>query len=104
MQVCDEASATFSNLSQRGNVVITAPDFEVLERFVVFMYDRSSDRMKVNEARMDLITKKQRAYELIPTQGALKEHVKRATLQAGHIWGQSLVPEPDIPCPSSRDG
>ena len=101
-EVCEEASVAFSNLTQEGNVEIRASDLEVIERFVVVMYcDRSSDRMKANEARMDLFTKKQRAYELIPpTQGALKEHAKRAAFQAGHIWGQSLICEPNIPCPS----
>ena len=72
-----------------------------MEQFVVLMYDRSSDRMKVNEARMELFTKKQRAYELFPpTQGALKRHVKCAAFQAGHIRVQFLVCEPDIQCPS----
>lgn len=73
---------------------------QVLERFVVLMYDRSSASMTVNEARLDLFAKKQMSYELIPpTKGALKEHVKRAAFQAGLIWGQSIVHQPEIPCP-----
>lgn len=65
------------------------------------MYDRSSVAITVDETRLDLFARKQRSYELIPpTQGALKEHAKRAAFQAGHIWGQSVVRDPELPCPS----
>ncbi len=35
-----------------------------------------------------------------PTKAALQQHVKRATYQAGHIWGQALIPNPTLPSPS----
>ena len=34
-----------------------------------------------------------------PSQAALLEHSKRAAFQAGHIWGQTLVSEPEVPTP-----
>jgi len=34
-----------------------------------------------------------------PTLHALEEHVKVALFQAGHIWGQSLIGEPNVPSP-----
>ena len=34
-----------------------------------------------------------------PTRAALVEHAKRATYQAGHCWGQALVPSPVLPSP-----
>lgn len=40
-------------------------------------------------------------YELIPpTQGALTEHAKRDAYQAGSIWGQAVVRQPELQCPS----
>ena len=31
-----------------------------------------------------------------PTQGTLIQHTKRATYQTGYIWGQSLIPVPEV--------
>ena len=63
----------------------------IIEAFVVIMYDRSSSTNDVNEARLDLFARKQKPYNAIPpSKAALTEHVKRAVLQAGHTWGQSL--------------
>ncbi len=71
-----------------------------LERFVVLLYDRTSDLLQVNDARKQLFTQKSRSLENIPpTYAALKEHVKRASYQA-YCWNQALVPNPDIPSPS----
>lgn len=48
----------------------------LLERFVVLMYDRTSDVMEVNEANKNNFL---RTMESIPpTQAALKQHIKRA--------------------------
>ena len=70
------------------------------------IFTRSSDLAKlssctgVSEARLDLFAHKQRAYDSIPpTSGALKEHVKRPAFQAGHIWNQSTVCNPQLPSP-----
>lgn len=80
---------------------IEASDLQVLERFVVLMYDRSSRTSSVDEARLDLFAKKQKPFDLLPpTQSSLKEHAKRAAYQAGHIWGQSVIREPETECPS----
>ena len=72
-----------------------------LERFVVLFYDRTSTLNTVNDARMFLFTKKGRSLEgLPPTSAALMQHIRRTAFQGGHVWGQSLVPVPTIPCPS----
>lgn len=76
-------------------------DILKLERFVVLLYDRSSELSSVNEARLDLFARKQRAYDSIPpSRGALVEHVKRAAYQAGHVWHQALVNQPQLPSSS----
>ena len=59
-----------------------------LERFVVLLYDRTSDLLQVNDARKQLFTQKSRSLENIPlTYSALKEHVKRASIK--HTAGTS---------------
>lgn len=98
--VFNEASATFAKLSQCPSE-IEESDLQVLEKYVVLMYDRSSTTASVDEARLDLFARKQRSYDLIPpTQSALKEHAKRAAYQAGHIWGQCVIRQPEPQCPS----
>ena len=67
---------------------------DTLEQFVVIMYNRSTTTCKVDEAHFDLFVRKQKAYyAILPTQAALKEHVKQAVFQAGNILGQSTVTE-----------
>ena len=39
--------------------------------------------------------------QIPPTRAALEQHVKRATYQGGHIWGQSLLATPALPLPTS---
>ena len=98
--VFDDASATFAKLSQSPSE-IEQSDLQVLEKYVVLMYDRSSATSSVDEARLDLFARKQRSYDMIPpTQSVLKEHAKRAAYQAGHIWGQCVIRQPELQCPS----
>ena len=61
---------------------------EHLERFVVLLYDRTSSKTSVNDARKQLFALKGRARDAIPpsrsTRVALVEHTKRAAYQADH--------------------
>ena len=50
-----------------------------IERFVILLYDKTSDIVSVNNARRVMFTKKKGAFEkVLPTQDALIEHTKRA--------------------------
>ena len=70
--------------------------FSLIERFVVLMYESTSNMYKVNQARKELFTKKSRSLENIPpTQAALKQHVLRAQLQA-MIWINACVKAPPL--------
>ena len=72
----------------------------VLERFVVLMYDRTSQCQRVNDVRKVLFAQKGRTLENIPpTADALLQHAKRVAYQAGHCWGQCLVSVPELPSP-----
>ena len=65
---------------------------ELLQRIVILMYDRTSNKTNVNDARKALFSNKGKTLDLIPpTLTALYEHTKQAALQAGHYWGQYLA-------------
>ncbi|XP_048003917.1 uncharacterized protein LOC125240114 [Leguminivora glycinivorella] len=73
----------------------------ILEKFTIAMYDKSGSCTDVNSCRKELFTKKDRSIEnLPPTQDSLKQHILRAVYQGGHVWGQLLVPQQNLPCPS----
>jgi len=98
-QTFPEVTKAFKELMNlEGGVNPTS--MSVVERFVVLMYDRTSDKTDVNEARKQLFTQKSRALENIPpTKAALEQHIKRAMYQA-NIWNNALVSEPELPSPS----
>lgn len=92
--------ATLLILSSSPEVVDNAC-LAVIERFVVLLYDRTSNLTKVNEARQELFSKKSRTLEkLPPTQEALLQHTNRSVYQGKHIWAQTLVTQPVLPSPS----
>ena len=71
-----------------------------LERFVILMYDKTSSEDRINLCRKDLFIRKSRQIENIPpTRSALLQHSKRAALQAGHVWFQSVIRTPELPDP-----
>ncbi|KAK6173286.1 hypothetical protein SNE40_016766 [Patella caerulea] len=73
---------------------------ETMGRFVVLMYDRTSELQGVDAAGRHLFSKKSREIENIPpTSAALLKHTKRAAFQASHIWDQCLVTKPFVPSP-----
>ena len=95
-----DASDIFVQLSETPSA-ITDEALEVLEKFVIVLYDRTSADVRVNDSRRHLFTNKGRAIENIPpTQAALLEHSRRAAYQAGHCWAQCLIPNPMLPDPS----
>ena len=71
-----------------------------LERFVVLMYDKTSECLEVNETRKQLFIQKSKTRETIPsTKAALEQHIKSASYQA-RCWSQALVQNPQLPSPS----
>ena len=51
---------------------------ELSERFMVLMYNRTSEATEVNDARRQLFTQNSPTLENIaPTQAALKQHINR---------------------------
>ena len=56
-------SANNININNQYPPVLTDCDLEILEKFVVLLYDRSSTALSVVEARLDMFARKQRQYE-----------------------------------------
>ena len=101
LEICEAVTPAFHTLSYVPTQQIVEDIMPQIERFVVLLYDKTSECSTVNEARKDLFTRKGRSIESIPpTSAALLQHVKRSAYQAGHQWGQSLLPSPSRPCPS----
>ena len=99
--VCPEVTHVFKKLSSYPAVIEDA-DLNLLERFVINMYDKNSTADKVDEVRLDLFARKQRSYDAIPpTSASLVQHVKRSVFQAACIWGQATVCKMQIESPAN---
>ena len=62
--------------------------------------DISEDIMhtiEIDKTRNKLFAKKNNVHLIPPTKAALEEHVKRAAYQEGRVWGQTLLPAPELP-------
>ena len=89
-------ATVFSRLADAPSQV--SPDgLNAIERYVVLFYQRTSALSHVNEARKQLFAQNRNMDNITPTLYALEQHVKRVVYQAGHIWGQSLIGEPEVP-------
>lgn len=98
----EEVTPAFVELSQSPEQESVEKHLPVIEQFVVLMYDKSTKCRNVNAARRELFTKRGRTIDAIPpTHAALKQHVKRAVFQAGHVWGNSLKKIQELPCRSN---
>ncbi len=95
-----EMTGTFHLLMKQSKHSDVEDAMRTLERFVVLLYDKTSSRSHVNEARLDLFTQKGReVLHIPPFFGALIEHVRRAAYQAGYCWSQSLQPMANLSQP-----
>ena len=72
-----------------------------IERFVILLYDRTSTCTDINKAQQKIFAKRNNIKRIPPTRAALEQHVKRATYQGGHVWGQSLQTTPVLPSPTN---
>ena len=74
--VYPEASPVFTKLSMHPPAN-DDEDQNVLEKFIITMYDRSSQATDIDAARLDMFARKQRSYDTIsPTRAALVQHSK----------------------------
>jgi hypothetical protein len=98
--VFPEATNALLCLSLTGTE-IDQPSVHVLERFVIIMYDRTSECTVLDTARKELFTKKCKLLEsLPPTSSAFLQHVKRSVYQAALCWCHCLERAPQQHDPS----
>ena len=74
---------------------------QLIERFTILFYDRTSGLKDINEARRELFTKSAAMKSLDhipPTKAALIQHIRRSILQT-HVWTHSLLASPALPDP-----
>lgn len=70
-----------------------ANNMEEIQRFVVLMYDKASECVTVNSARMDLFARKGRAIDNIPpTEAALLQQTKPVCYMTSQVWDRCLEP------------
>jgi len=90
-------------LSLKGDFIpltVLSPTFQCLEILAISFYDKNSEDVHVNAARVTLSSQKKFDFELLPpTQSALLEHVNRAFYQS-RVWLQSLLSIQTLPSPS----
>ena len=93
-----EASDVFARLRQYHRVAtVNDNEVDILDKCVVMMY-KSSTATGVNNA---MLARKQRPYQAIPlTRSALLQRVKRVAYQAGSIWSQSTLRQPETRSPA----
>lgn len=61
----------------------TSSLFDEIERFVILIYDKARSKARVNEASQEMFCRQNKALEnLLPTQDALVQHIKRSTFEA----------------------
>ncbi len=98
-KVFPEATQAFEEL-QQVNTNISESAMATVERFVVLLYDRTSNILNVNDSRKHLFIQKARSLEnLPPTQEALKQHTRRAIYQE-YCWNRALLAQQELPNPA----
>ena len=99
-EVCDEVTANCCSLGATPTPSIVDDSLYTLERFVVLLYDRTSNHDHVNDACKQLFTQKGRAIDALPsTREALRQHIRRTAYQPGYCWGQMMVVAAELPSP-----
>ena len=74
-------------------------NFQLLERLIVVLNDKSSPLTSVNEIRPDLLCQRNLSMDHLPaTQYALLPHLRRGIYQAG-IWTTSIETQQVVPSP-----
>ena len=100
-KVFEEVTPTFLALST-GPTEVTCDHVALIERFTILLYNHTSSKVIIDEARQELFTMKGRAMDAIPpTRAALLQHtcIKRAVYQGGHCCGKMLQATIGMPPP-----
>ena len=74
------------------------PEFQVLQRYMILQYAKTSSAKDLNEARLQLFSIGKKTLETLPpTVDSYYQHSRRALLQAAYIWDKALLKQLPIP-------
>ena len=73
---------------------------KIIERFVIFTYDKISRCTDIDKARRKMFAKRLKAEQIPPTFDALELHLRREIYQGGCVWAQALLTQPVLPSPT----
>jgi len=94
----------FQTLSSTPTCAQVEECFPEIKRFVVLLYDRSSECENTNRPvenfLLERIARLKLCLQHLPTSAALLQHTLMSALQGGFCWGQSLVAVPTMPSSS----
>lgn len=71
----------------------------IIERLVILLHDQQMHRY--GQVQKETLCKKNNVLLVSPKMAALEEHVKKAVYQGGQVWGQILLPAPELPRPTN---
>ena len=98
-KVLEEVTPIFFALST-GPTEVTCDHEALIERFTILLYNHTSSKLNIDEARQELFTMKGRAMDAIPpTRAALLQHIKRTAYQGGHCRDKMLQATIGMPPP-----
>ncbi|VDI74930.1 Hypothetical predicted protein [Mytilus galloprovincialis] len=95
----DTLRDVFERLTKKP-VLVSDADMELIEAFVVVMYELQQHLTSTNPDLNYLHASKDTQYDTIrPTRAALLDHTKLATYRGGHVWRQAVTHDQHLPSP-----
>ena len=91
-----DVTEAFNNLN-KGPEDIDSHTQQLLGRFVVLLYDRTSGCATTNELRKELFTRGRSIDKIPPTSGVVLQHDRRTAYQGGHSWGNTSIKQQNLP-------
>jgi len=84
-EIFDDETNKFGRLSETP-AVIGDPDMKLIEAFVAIMHDKNTTTFALNEARFEMIARKQRQYDAIPPTRAICSNMHK-----GDTWLSFMI-------------
>ena len=78
---CPELTTAFHCIFEDPQSFTTQDVFEKIERYVVLLFDKTSNMKSVDECRRKLFSQRASLENIPPTKAALLEHTRRAVFQ-----------------------
>ena len=80
--------------------ILSSDHIAVTGSFVISVYSRYRTLTNVNQTYQQIFAQSSHTFECLPpTKAVLVEPVKRATYQAGYVWGQCIIAKQLLPSP-----